>query len=720
MSLGPERAVIRRKLNPHLSTLTSLYSISSYTMIKSQLQDGVLVLQICNPPVNALNNPNEFMTYLNQAEKDDRVIGIVITGSKGFFSAGADINMFKFDPLIDKIHDFPDMITRIDSFPKPIIAAINGVCFGGGLEIALACHLRIATDSAVFAYPEVGLGILPGWGGCQQLARVSSIDLSIEVCVFGKVIDAKSAVKNGMISTIVSFDILMPLALNIFKNLHKYQFCRTSLREIHKTPETEIVFKKALDRCNRIFPNQISPVKCLDLLYKSLNLSFFDSLTLTTEYLIELLLHPQSAALQYSFFNKRRVMKWRIPGGSNYSMVSQVNTFSLIVVIGIGVMGSTIAILFLLKGYKVIVFEINQSRLIAGVKVIEQECKKFGVDTNNLSYSIDLADLKNVDLVIEAVSEVLEIKQEIFRELSLICEKTSVFTSTTSSIDIDLIFKNVQHPNRAIGMHFFNPAHVNPLVECIPSKTTDVNTIGSCMNLCKSLGCLGIVVANVPGFLANRMLSTYLQAAVDVFMEVGQFGIIDAAVKKFGYRIGPFETMDLIGFDTMQYVTKIIKNGKQSKHSDIINSLMEKVIHSGWLGRKSGKGFYIYSKYPKQVNTEIQSYASGTRDNISETELVERCIFPLINEGVNLLKQGIAYHQYDIDVAFVNGFGWPSWRGGPLYYAKEEIGWNQFLTKMNQYYKRYPIDIWKPSELLFDFERDPNKGMQLVKNTSKL
>ena len=686
-------------------------------MIKSQLRDGILVLQISNPPLNVLSNPIEFMMHLDQAERDERVTGVVITGSKGYFSAGADINLFQNSSMIDMLHDLPRMIAQIDAFPKPIIAAINGVCFGGGFEIALACHLRIAVDRAVFAYPEVAIGILPAWGGCQQLARVSSVELSIEVGVFGKVIDAKSALKNGVISSIVSSNELMPLALSIFRNLHKYQFCRTSLREIRQTPETEISFKKAFARCNKVFPNQLSPVKCLDLLHKSLNLTFEDSLKITTEYFTELLLNSQSAALQYSFFSKRRVTKWSIPGNSNYSMVSRVKSFSIIAVIGIGIMGSTIAALFLLKGYKVVVFEVNQSRLMAGVKVIEQECKQFGGDSNNLKYSSNLEDLKNVDLVIEAVPEVLEIKQELFRKLSLICEKNIVFTSTTSSIDINLIFKCIQHPNRAIGMHFFNPANVNPLVECIPSKTTDVNTIGSCMNLCKSLGYFGIVVANVPGFMANRMLSVYLHAAVHVFIEIGQFDIIDAAVKKFGYRIGPFETMDLIGFDTMQFATKVIKNGKQP--TDISYLLMEKVIRSGCLGRKSGKGFYIYGKYPKQVNTDILSFVSATRSNIAETELVERCVLPLINEGVNLLKQGIAYHQSDIDCAFVNGFGWPSWRSGPLYYANKEIGWKQFLTQMNQYYMKYPIDIWKPSELISGFVRDPSEGVQL-KNTSKL
>ena len=675
------------------------------------------MLQIYNPPVNALSQPIEFMTHLEQAKRDESVTGVIITGSQGYFSAGADITTFQSNDTEAALHEHPHMIAYMDAFPKPIIAAISGVCFGGGFEIALACHLRIAVENAVFAYPEVSLGLLPGWGGCQQLARIASIDLSIEVCVFGKVINAKSALKHGIISYIVSSNDLMPLAFKIFKNLHKYQFYRTSLCQINKTSETEITFNKARARCHKLFPHQLSPVKNLDLLHASLDLTFKDSLTLTIEYFTELLLHPQSAALQYSFFNKRRIGKWDIPGGTNYSMVSQVKAFSFVAVIGVGVMGSTIAILFLLKKYKVIVFEVNQPRLMAGVKVVRQECERLGVDTNNFAYSCNLEDLKNVDLVIEAVSEVLEIKQELFRQLSLICGENVTLTSTTSSIDVNSIFKFIRNQNRAIGMHFFNPANVNPLVECIPCKTTDVNTIGSCMSLCKSLGYFGIVVANVPGFMANRMLSVYLEAAVHLFREIGRFDIIDAAVKKFGYRIGPFETMDLVGFDTMQNVTKVIKSGKQE--TQISYLMMEKIIQSGCLGRKNGKGFYIYGKYPKQVNTDIVPLAGSVslNTNMTETELVERCVLPLINEAVNLLAERVAYHEYDIDCAFVNGFGWPNWRGGPLYYAKRDVGWNKFLTQMNTYYAKYPIDIWKPSGMLTDFVR---RDVRLQKNASKL
>jgi len=676
-----------------------------------EIIDNVAVLTVDNPPVNPLSDGVRTGLHdsLLKAESDESVVGVVVTGKGRAFIAGADIS--EFGGNVEGV-SLNEVFSKLEHCSKPVVAAINGIALGGGLETALCCNYRIASDTAFVGLPEVNLGLLPGGGGTQRLPRLAGPNEALKMMLSGSHVPAKKALDMGIIDDISDNVVEDSIKFVIEKsktaeNHPKVRDFNDKMIEARGNDKVllEAQAMAAKGRKGQFAPGQI--IKCVEA---AINLDDFDEgLKKEGELFLECLLHPQREAMIHIFFGERAASKI-----SDVPKDTPVKEIKKAGIIGSGTMGGGIAMCFANAGIPVHVIDQDEENLKRGISVIEknyefmvkkgrltaeQKDNVFGLVSSGLDYE----GVADCDIVIEAVYENLELKHEIFKALDEQVKPDAILASNTSGLDIDSIASVTKRPELVVGTHFFSPANIMRLLEVVRGEKTSNETLASVMAIGKKLKKAAVVSLNAPGFIGNRMLFGYTAQANMLLLEGALPNQIDQALETFGLNMGPFRMMDLVGLDLGWRARKL--SGKESPlHAKIGDELCEQ----NRFGQKNGKGYYNYSEGSRAPNAapeneglyeKISQENGFTRRDISDEEIVDRCILALINEGADILSEGVAQRAVDIDVVYINGYGFPIWRGGPMHHANA-MGLDVVVEKLKKYQELTKNDVYKPSDML--------------------
>jgi len=676
-----------------------------------EIIDNVAVLTVDNPPVNPLSDGVRTGLHdsLLKAESDESVVGVVVTGKGRAFIAGADIS--EFGGNVEGV-SLNEVFSKLEHCSKPVVAAINGIALGGGLETALCCNYRIASDTAFVGLPEVNLGLLPGGGGTQRLPRLAGPSEALKMMLSGSHVPAKKALDMGIIDDISDNVVEDSIKFVIEKsktaeNHPKVRDFNDKMIEARGNDKVllEAQAMAAKGRKGQFAPGQI--IKCVEA---AINLDDFDEgLKKEGELFLECLLHPQREAMIHIFFGERAASKI-----SDVPKDTPVKEIKKAGIIGSGTMGGGIAMCFANAGIPVHVIDQDEENLKRGISVIEknyefmvkkgrltaeQKDNVFGLVSSGLDYE----GVADCDIVIEAVYENLELKHEIFKALDEQVKPDAILASNTSGLDIDSIASVTKRPELVVGTHFFSPANIMRLLEVVRGEKTSNETLASVMAIGKKLKKAAVVSLNAPGFIGNRMLFGYTAQANMLLLEGALPNQIDQALETFGLNMGPFRMMDLVGLDLGWRARKL--SGKESPlHAKIGDELCEQ----NRFGQKNGKGYYNYSEGSRAPNAapeneglyeKISQENGFTRRDISDEEIVDRCILALINEGADILSEGVAQRAVDIDVVYINGYGFPIWRGGPMHHANA-MGLDVVVEKLKKYQELTKNDVYKPSDML--------------------
>jgi 3-hydroxyacyl-CoA dehydrogenase len=647
--------------------------------ISQEIQSGVAILQIDSPPVNAFGGAVRaaLASALDAANRDDAVEAIVLRGTH-LFSAGADINEFGGD----QVRQLPmlwDLFDLIDDSAKPVVAAVDGIALGGGLECILAADARIATPRATFGLPEVKLGILPGAGGTQRLTRLVGPAAAIELMVQGDPVDAETARGLGILDAIS--DDLVEAAVALARQIVLPGRRPTSAlqRRDRTTGAGPDFFSAERARVVASARGADAPAAIVACVEAACQLDPADGLHFERERLHELQARPQHAALTYLFRAERTA--WKIPG-----IAAAPRTISRMAVVGAGTMGTGIAMAFANAGIEVMLAEINADALKTGLGAIDQTYER-SVSRRRMAASDaraargrirstgKLADLADVELVIEAIPEDMAIKKRLFATLDQITSETTILATNTSSLDIDEIASATFRRPRVVGMHFFAPAHVMKLLENVRGSETDAETIATVMALAKRIGKIAVLAGNCDGFIGNRMLQYYTGAA-EFMVEAGIAPErIDAVAERFGMPMGPLALRDLSGLD----VAVLIRKERRSKlpPGARMSTIVEALHSEGRLGAKNGRGFYRYEGRRRiadpaftAIRDALAARESVAQETLTDEQILDRLLLPLVNEGAREVGDGTAIRESDIDVAWVNGYGFPRHEGGPMFWGR--------------------------------------------------
>ncbi|MDA9535772.1 3-hydroxyacyl-CoA dehydrogenase [Bradyrhizobium sp. CCBAU 21362] len=670
-------------------------------MSKVKLErDGVIAtVTINNPPVNALSAAvrSGILESVSAAIGDPEIKAIVLACAGRTFIAGADITEFGKPPMPPSHND---LLAAIENSPKPLIAAIHGNAFGGGLELALACHFRVATKDAKFAMPEVKLGLI---GGTQRLPRAVGPELAIKMIVGGEPISAAEALNSGLIDEIVEDPVSGGGAF-----AHKALVEKRGLRKLRdddsKLAAARVdrsIFTTAVAAMTKKARGLQAPFAAAHAISYAIDLPFDQGIKKEGEDCMKLLASEQSKAQRYAFFAERQAGKIPdVPENTPLRAVKRVG------ILGAGTMGGGIAMNFVNAGIPVTIVEIKEEALSRGLTTIKSNygrtvargkltAEQVDQRMSLLRGALQLSDLKDCDLVIEAVFERMDIKKSVFEKLDAVCKAGAILATNTSGLNIDEIASVTKRPQDVIGLHFFSPANIMKLVEVIRTDQTAKDVIATAMKLSKQIGKVPVLAGVCPGFIGNRILAKRWREANQMVLEGARLWDVDRALFNFGFPMGPFQMSDLAGLDIGW-----VKEESQS------STLLEVLCERGRLGQKSGAGYYDYdeSRNPKpspvteKIIGEFMASLGKTARQISEEEILERCLYPMINEGAKILEEGKAIRASDIDVVWVNGYGWPVYRGGPMYYA-DQIGLDKVLAKMKEYQTTLGDDF-KPAALL--------------------
>ena len=685
-----------------------------------EVQENVAILTVDNPPVNPLSDGVRTGLYecITKAEDDDSIDAVVLTGNGRAFIAGADIS--EFGGNVEGI-SLNDVFKKLEFCKKPIVAAINGIALGGGLETALCCNYRIASKTAFVGLPEVNLGLLPGGGGTQRLPRLAGPAEALKMMLTGSHVSAKQALDLGIIDNIAE-DIVTE-SIEFIKEKAKSTEIHPKVRDFNEkmieargndTVLLEAQAMAAKGRKGQFAPGQI--IKCVEA---AINIDDFDEgLKKEGDYFLECLVHPQREAMIHIFFGERAASKISdVPKDTKIMDIKKAG------IIGSGTMGGGIAMCFANAGIPVHIIDQDQENLDRGISVIEKNYD-FMVNRGRLtseqkesifgsiSTGLDYKDLSDCDIVIEAVYENLELKHEIFKSLDEIVKKGAILASNTSGLDIDSIASVTNRPELVVGTHFFSPANIMRLLEVVRGKQTSDETLATVMAIGKKLRKAAVVSLNAPGFIGNRMLFGYTAQANMLLLEGALPHQVDQALESFGLNMGPFRMMDLVGLDLGWRARKL--SGKESPlHAKIGDELCEQNRY----GQKSKAGYYNYSEGSRAPNPapenektyeKISSENGFTRREISDEEIVDRCILALINEGADILSEGVAQRAADIDVVYINGYGFPIWRGGPMHHANA-MGLDKVIEKLEKYREITGNDVYKPSDMLLKLAKEGGK-----------
>ncbi len=685
-----------------------------------EVKDNVALLTVDNPPVNPLSDGVRTGLYesLTKAEEDDSVVGVVLTGNGRAFIAGADIS--EFGGNVEGV-SLNEVFQKLEHCSKPVVAAINGIALGGGLETALCCNYRIADNKAFVGLPEVNLGLLPGGGGTQRLPRLAGPSEALKMMLTGAHVPAKKALDMGIIDGI-SEDVVNE-SIEFIKNKAQSNEDHPKVRDLNskmiEARGDDKVLLEAQAMASKGRKGQFAPGQIIKCVEAAINIDDFDKgLKKEGEYFLECLMHPQREAMIHIFFGERAASKI-----SDVPKETKVIDIKKAGIIGSGTMGGGIAMCFANAGIPVHIIDQDEENLKRGVSVIEKNYD-FMVNKGRLSpeqkdavfglvsSSLDYKDVSDCDIVIEAVYENLELKHEIFKSLDTHVKEGAILASNTSGLDIDSIASVTSRPELVVGTHFFSPANIMRLLEVVRGVQTSDETLATIMAIGKRLKKAAVVSLNAPGFIGNRMLFGYTAQANMLLLEGALPHQIDQALESFGLNMGPFRMMDLVGLDLGWRARKL--SGKESPlHAKIGDELCEQDRY----GQKSGAGYYNYSEGSRAPNPapeneavyeKISSENGFTRRDISDEEIIERCILALINEGADILSEGVAQRAADIDVVYINGYGFPIWRGGPMHHANA-MGLDKVIEKLEKYRKITGNDVYKPSEMLVNLAKDGGK-----------
>ncbi|MEG0822492.1 MAG: 3-hydroxyacyl-CoA dehydrogenase NAD-binding domain-containing protein [Burkholderiaceae bacterium] len=645
----------------------------------------VAVVWIDHPPVNSLGHATRvaLADALEQANRDHYVRAIVLTGTDKVFSGGADIREFGSD-LAFAEPSLAQLLDLIERLSKPVIATINGVCMGGGLELALACHYRVATPRASLALPEVKLGLLPGAGGTQRLPRAVGAELALEMITTGHPIDAQTALRAGLVQAIVSdksFDETLKFAHHV-EEIRPLPLLREAGVTLPAGTDTATFFTAALERVAQRARGLTAPIACVHAVEAAVRKPFDEGLAIERKLFAKLVASSESRALRHAFFSERSAARIAdVPADTPARAIRSA------AVVGFGTMGSGIAMSLANAGIPVAVFEKDQAALDRGGAACrrhwEASASKGKLSAAEvearmalLNPTLDVEDLAHADIAIEAVVEDLAVKQEIFRRLDAVMKPGAILATNTSTLDINAIAAVTRRPQDVIGLHFFSPAHVMRLLEVVRGEATAKDVLATAMALARKIGKVAVVARVCDGFIGNRMLEQYLRQSLFLLDEGASPANIDAALQKFGMAMGPFAMSDMAGMD----VGYAIRQRRYREQPDLKYSrIADRVVEAGRFGQKTGQGWYRYEpgKRTPLPDPEVDALIAQHRAELgiaprelSEEEIVGRCILALVNEGARLLEEGIAQRASDIDIVYLTGYGFPAKRGGPMFHAE--------------------------------------------------
>ncbi|MFV9472902.1 3-hydroxyacyl-CoA dehydrogenase NAD-binding domain-containing protein [Advenella sp. RU8] len=649
-----------------------------------EIKDRVALITFQNPPVNGMSYAlrKSLVVFVDQAEADSGVDAIVITGSARAFSGGADVTEFG-TPKVLQQPILRVVIEVLENVTKPVVAAIDGVCLGGGLELALGAHYRVAAAHAQIGLPEVKLGLLPGAGGTQRLPRVVGLEKALHMITTGQIIKAKALADTALLDKVVETDVV-GAAIEFAKEVVAQNLPLKRVRDIEISPEgAREILDAAREKLENGKKGQIAPLKCLDTVQASVFMSFDEGLKYERELFLQLMSSPESAAMRHIFSAERAATK--IPDVPADTLLRKVEKVG---VIGAGTMGGGISMNFLNVGIPVVLLEQKQDALDRGVATIrrnyENTMKKGRITAAQveermalLSTTLSYDDFADVDLAIEAVFENMDVKKAVFSELDRVMKKGAILASNTSTLDLNVIAGFTSRPEDVIGLHFFSPANVMKLLEIVRGEKTAKDVLATSIALGKKIGKKPVVSGVCDGFIGNRMLYAYRDAADNAMLAGASPSQIDKALENFGFAMGPYRVADLAGLDIGWAVRKRRAEANPEAYVPVV---ADRICEAGRFGQKTGAGWYKYetgNRTPivdpmvENIVKEFREARGITPREVSDQEIVNRCVYALVNEGAKILEEGIALRASDIDIVYLNGYGFPAHRGGPMHYAQQ-------------------------------------------------
>jgi 3-hydroxyacyl-CoA dehydrogenase len=678
-------------------------------------RDNVALLTIDNPPVNPLSSGvrQGLSDGIGKALADDGVDAVVLTGAGRAFIAGADISEFGGASEGPSLHD---CLTTMDESSKPIIAAINGTAFGGGLEVALCCHYRVIAPSAPVGLPEVKLGLLPGAGGTQRLPRLIGAEKALDFILSGDPIPGPEARELGIVDEVADGDIVeagIAFAQKVVADGGKIRRIRDESDIVAADRDRPELFDAARKNAARRMRKRFAPEMIIQCVEAAVNVGDFDAgMKVEQECFAKCLQHPQREALIHMFFAEREVGK--VPDVPKDTPTQAIERAG---VIGCGTMGGGISMSFLNVGIPVTVLELDQEALDRGIGIIQRNydiqvqrgrMTAEEVDTRMalLTGTTSYEDLGTADVVIEAVYENIDVKVETFKKIEAVAKPGAILASNTSGLDIDKMAAATSRPEAVIGLHFFSPANVMRLLEVVRGAETSKEVIATSMKLGKRLNKIAVLSGNAPGFIGNRLLGGYTRQAGEIILQGATPYQVDNVLLQFGMPMGPFQMNDLVGLDLGWRARKL--SGMKPEDVPITARVADKLCELERFGQKTSRGFYIYPEGSRagQADPEVVKIVEETsaelgidRRDIDDDEVLKRCLYPLINEGARVLEEGIAIRPCDIDIVYINGYGFPEVTGGPMFWADQQ-GLDNVLKDIKRFQEIYGGDIWKPAPLL--------------------
>lgn len=670
----------------------------------------VAMLRLRNPPVNSLSAAlrAELHAAIQAALADEGVRALVLAGDGGFFCCGAEIREFN-TPMSTREPTLRSVIALIEGAAKPVVAAIHGAALGGGLELALGCHYRVALEGASLGLPEVKLGVLPGAGGTQRLPRIVGVERALTMIAQGDAIDTSTALDWGLLDEVFADDLPQRAAAYALAHAEAPLAGRNvGARKVAALSDPG-VYDRARAEVARRYRGCVAPQACVDCVEAAANTALQDGLAVERERFLELVNGSQSKAQRHLFFAERAAVK--LPEG--WKAEAPITTVG---VVGAGTMGGGIAMSLANAGLAVVLVERDAQALERGWAAIR---KNYAATASKgkltaaqveerlarIRTSLNMSDLRDADLVIEAAFEDMDVKRQIFTALDAICKPRAILASNTSRLDIDQIAGFTRRPAQVLGMHFFSPANVMRLLEVVQGRDTDGNVIAAVFRLARQMGKLPVLVGVCDGFVGNRMVSPYTREAHFLLEEGASPAQVDGALQRFGLAMGPLRMADMAGLDISWAFRKRMAPTRPAhlRYSRVADTLCEQ----GRFGQKTGSGFYRYeagSREPLEdprvlALIEQCSRQDGiARRDITDEEIVQRTMYALVNEGARILEEGIARRASDIDVIYVNGYGFPAFRGGPLFYADEQ-GLSAVLATIRRFHEAHG-ELWQPAPLL--------------------
>ena len=689
------------------------------SFINTTLHDDVIVLEIDNPPVNALSAgvPEALEAALGEAERHPRVRAVVVRAAGRTFTAGADITTLEAAAWGDEAAaaDLHLLLKHIEDLTKPVVMAIHGTALGGGLEVAMAAHYRVALRTAQLGSPEVNLGIIPGAEATQRLPRLVGVEKALELLVTGRPVSAEAAFTAGLIDEVIDGDLTADAVAFARRAAERDRHVKTRDRQDRLgTPDVNApLFTSARELARKVRRHQTAPLKAVDAVEAATSLAFDAGCRRERELFFECVRTEQAKAMIHLFFAERAATK--LPDDATGGVPRPVRH---VAIIGAGTMGGGIAMACTNAGLQVSIADVSSDALESGLARVRSNYDvsvsrgRLTADAVNdrmarIRRARHLAEsVASADLVIEAAYEDLALKLEIFREVDRAAPAHAILATNTSTLDVDTIADVTSRPASVVGLHFFSPAHVMRLLEVVRGRRTSADVLATALAVSRDLRKLGVVVGNGPGFVGNRLMFPYMYEAQFLVEEGATPADVDRALTDFGMAMGMFAVDDMAGLDVGWRVKRALGHFRNpTERRPLVH---DRLVEAGRLGQKRGKGWYRYDDPRKptpdpEVQTLIESVAVEAgieRRAVTPREIVERSIYALVNEGARTLQSGVATRASDIDVIYVNGYGFPAWRGGPMFYA-DRVGLPVVLERVTAFHREHGAR-WEPAPLLVE------------------